>query len=119
MKTEYHSITAYITKDGSLVRELMHPATHKNAKQSLAQAIIPMGTRTRLHRHIHSEELYHITSGRGRMTLADEVFNVSAGDTLCIKPGISHCIENMGDQDLVVLCCCSPAYSHDDTELLE
>jgi len=119
MKTEYHSITAYITKDGSLVRELMHPAAHKNTKQSLAQAIIPVGTRTRLHRHIHSEEIYHITSGQGRMTLADEVFNVSSGDTLCIEPGILHCIENTGDQDLVVLCCCSPAYSHDDTEMLE
>ncbi|HHI93744.1 MAG TPA: cupin domain-containing protein [Gammaproteobacteria bacterium] len=119
MKTEYQSIAAFITKDGSLVRELMHPATHKNAKQSLAQAIIPMGVRTYLHRHVHSEELYHVTAGQGRMTLADEVFDVSAGDTLCINPGVAHCIENTGNADLVILCCCAPAYSHDDTELLE
>ncbi len=119
MKTEYQSIAAYITKDGSLIRELMHPAMHKNVKQSLAQAIIPIGARTQLHRHIHSEELYHITSGQGRMMLDDEIFDVSAGDTLCINPGSSHCIENIGDQDLVILCCCAPAYSHEDTELLE
>ncbi len=119
MKTEYQSIAAYITKDGSLIRELMHPAIHKNSKQSLAQAIIPVGVRTQLHRHMHSEELYHVTSGRGRMTLADEVFDVSVGNTLCIKPGVAHCIENIGDRELVILCCCAPAYSHDDTELLE
>ncbi len=119
MKTEYQSIAAFITKDGSLIRELMHPATHKNAKQSLAQAVIPVGTRTQLHRHVRSEELYHITSGQGRMTLADEIFTMSVGDTLCIPPGIAHCIENIGDKDLVILCCCAPAYSHDDTELLE
>ncbi len=119
MKTEYQSITAFITKDGSLIRELMHPATHKNTKQSLAQAIIPVNTRTQLHRHMHSEELYHITSGQGRMTLADEMFTVSVADTVCILPGTAHCIENIGDEDLVILCCCSPSYSHDDTELLE
>jgi len=119
MKTEYQSITAYITKDGSLIRELMHPTMHKNAKQSLAQATIPVGARTQLHRHIHSEELYHIISGQGRMTLANEMFVVSVGDTLCIPPGTAHCIENIDDEDLVILCCCAPAYSHDDTELLE
>jgi len=119
MKTEYQSITAYITKDGSLIRELMHPAIHRNAKQSLAQAIIPIGVRTQLHRHMHSEEIYHVISGQGRMTLAEEIFDVSVGDTLCINPGVAHCIENIGGRDLVILCCCAPAYSHDDTELLE
>jgi len=118
MKTEYQSIAAFTTKDGSLVRELMHPATHKNVRQSLAQAIISPGARTQLHRHMCSEELYHITSGQGRMMLADEMFIVSAGDTVCIPPGTAHCIENIGDKDLVILCCCAPAYSHDDTELL-
>lgn len=119
MKTEYRFIDAFITKDGSLIRELMHPAIHKNAKQSLAQATIPVDARTQLHRHMRSEELYHITSGQGCMTLADETFTVSAGDTLCIPPDTAHCIENIGDEDLVILCCCAPAYSHDDTELLE
>ncbi|NOX91072.1 MAG: cupin domain-containing protein [Gammaproteobacteria bacterium] len=119
MKTEYQFIDAFVTKDGSLIRELMHPAMHKNTKQSLAQAVIPVATRTRLHRHVRSEELYHITSGQGRMTLADEIFIVSEGDTLCIPPGAAHCIESIGDMDLVILCCCAPAYSHDDTELLE
>ena len=38
MKTHYQDITAFITKDGSLIRELMHPAVHGgNWAQSLAE----------------------------------------------------------------------------------
>lgn len=119
MKTRYGDIKPFITKDGSLIRELMHPAEHGNRAQSLAEATIPEGVRTLLHRHRESEELYHITAGQGRMSLNGEQFDVAAGDTVCILPGLSHCIENAGKGELKILCCCSPPYAHDDTELLE
>lgn len=115
----YASVPAYVTKDGSIIRELMHPAVHDNTNQSLAEAMVPPGTRTRLHRHQRTEELYHITSGEGRMTLGTETFLVRVGDTLCIPPGTPHCIEALGAEPLRLLCCCAPAYSHGDTELLE
>jgi mannose-6-phosphate isomerase-like protein (cupin superfamily) len=118
MKTRYADINPYITKDGSEIRELMHPKQHGNLAQSLAEAIIPAGQTTRLHRHEVTEELYHITSGSGRMTLGEQQFSVSAGDTLCIPPGTPHCIANTGTEPLHILCCCSPAYAHTDTELL-
>ena len=114
-----NQITPYRTKDGSIIRELMHPQHHGNAAQSLAEARVPMGTRTRLHRHRQTEELYHITQGQGVMTLNKERFPVQVGDTVCIPPGTAHCIENSGDEELRLLCCCSPAYRHEDTELLE
>lgn len=96
----------------------MHPERHGNRKQSLAEAVIGVGQTTRLHYHEKSEELYHITRGKGRMTLGEEQFDVQAGDTICIPPGTTHCIENSGDADLHLLCMCSPAYSHDDTFLM-
>ena len=117
-RTRYPEIEAYTTKDGSLIRELMHPAQHGNQQQSLAEAIVKPGDRTALHRHQHTEELYHVTKGNGLMTLGDKQFEVTAGDTIAIKPGTPHCIENTGQQDLHILCCCSPAYSHEDTELI-
>jgi mannose-6-phosphate isomerase-like protein (cupin superfamily) len=117
--SQREDIAAYVTKDGSLIRELMHPALHNNQQQSLAEATIPVGCKTKLHRHGQSEELYHITTGRGHMTLGDEVFAIEVGDTVCIPPGTAHCVENRGDSELVILCCCAPAYSHADTELLE
>jgi mannose-6-phosphate isomerase-like protein (cupin superfamily) len=115
----YRAVKPYKTKDGSTIRELMHPAVQGNLAQSLAEAIIPVGTRTILHQHHKTEELYHVTAGRGLMTLGDACFAVKVGDTVLIPPGVPHRIEAAGFKALHILCCCSPAYSHDDTELLE
>ncbi len=118
MRNRYEDLPAFVTKDGSLVRELMHPQSHLNEAQSLAEAIVGIGMSTALHRHLSSEELYHVASGSGEMMLGDEVFEVSAGDTICILPGIPHSIRNTGEVELRILCASSPPYSHEDTELL-
>jgi mannose-6-phosphate isomerase-like protein (cupin superfamily) len=112
-------ITAYITKDGSEIRELLHPNQHAVKNQSLAEARIPPGTRTIRHLHNLTEEIYHITQGSGRMQLGEESFMVCVGDSIAIAPGTPHCIENTGQETLQILCCCAPAYSHEDTVLLE
>lgn len=120
LKTHYRNIEPFVTQDGSVIKELMHPAQSSIAeKQSLAEAVVAPGQSTKLHRHLLSEELYHITGGQGVMTLATEMFEVAVGDTVCISPGTPHRIKNTGDADLKILCCCAPAYAHDDTELLE
>ena len=118
MHTSREESRPYITKDGSEIRELMHPEVHGNCNQSLAEAIIHPGCETRLHQHRLSEELYHVLSGSGQMTLGQRVFSVAEGETICIEPGVRHKIKNTAYQDLVILCCCSPPYSHDDTKLL-
>ena len=118
MKTTREDSPPYTTKDGSTIRELMHPAVHGNAAQSLAEASVPPGGVTALHRHALTEELYYIIEGRGRMTLGERTFEVAPGDTVLIAPQTPHCIENIGSGTLRFLCCCSPAYTHEDTELL-
>lgn len=118
IKSRYQDIPPYITKDGSEIRELMHPTVQGNDKQSLAEAIIPAGKQTLLHRHHSSEELYHITAGHGVMQLGEQKFEIRVGDTIAIPPGTAHAVENYGREPLKMLCCCSPPYSHDDTELL-
>ncbi|UCG11387.1 MAG: cupin domain-containing protein [Deltaproteobacteria bacterium] len=117
-KTKYDDIEPYTTKDGSIIRELMHPDVHGNSEQSLAEATIPIGSSTTLHQHPDSEEIYHITAGSGCMYLGVEVADVVVGDTVCIPPGTPHRVENTGRTVLKILCCCSPPYSHTDTELL-
>jgi mannose-6-phosphate isomerase-like protein (cupin superfamily) len=109
---------AYITLDGSSIRELMHPGVHGNANQSLAEASVPVGGATAPHRHRVSEELYFILAGRGRMRLGDAEFSIEPGDTILIPPGTVHCLRNIGDETLRLLCCCAPAYRHDDTEMV-
>jgi mannose-6-phosphate isomerase-like protein (cupin superfamily) len=118
-QTRYADVPAYITKDGSEIRELMHPSLHGNRLQSVAEATVPPGAPMQLHRHAVTEELYHISSGRGLMTLGDTCFTVGVGDTVLIAPGMPHSIEATGAEPLRILCCCSPPYSHEDTELLE
>jgi mannose-6-phosphate isomerase-like protein (cupin superfamily) len=118
MKSSHADAAPYVTKDGSEIRELMHPAVHGNRAQSLAEATVPPGGETLLHRHRVTEELYHVTAGAGLMTLGNDTFDVRAGDTVCIPPGTPHRIRNTGAAPLRILCACAPAYSHQDTELL-
>ena len=119
MRTRYADVPPYVTKDGSTIRELMHPAAHGNRLQSLAEATVDAGSRTQLHRHALTEELYHVTAGTGLMILGDATMEVGPGDTVLIPPGTPHCIEATGTEPLRILCCCSPPYSHEDTELLD
>lgn len=118
IKIEYDAVDPYTTKDGSVIRELIHPDLHGNKKQSLAEATIPPDFITELHRHAKSEEIYHILSGTGRMVLEMEQFGVAPGDSILIPPGTPHQIQNTGTAPLKILCCCAPAYSHGDTELM-
>ena len=118
MRTHYQDIKAFITKDGSEIRELMHPNTHRNSRQSLAEATVAVGSQTQKHKHKLTEELYYITQGTGLMSLGEEQFEVQVGDTICINPGTIHNIKNTGNVPLKILCCCSPPYSDADTELV-
>lgn len=116
--TRGEEVAPFVTKDGSLIRELMHPSQHASTTQSLAEATVTAFAATTLHRHHESEELYYILGGHGMMTLGAEVFAVHPGDTVCISPGVAHRIQNIGDTPLRILCCCSPPYADADTELL-
>ena len=109
IKSSYFEVAPYVTKDGSEIRELMHPAHHGNRTQSLAEATVAPLVKTALHRHSETEEIYHITQGQGRMTLGADTFDVVTGETVCIPPGTPHCIENTGREALRILCACAPA----------
>ena len=109
--------TPFVTKDGSIIRELLAHRNSSIRQQSLAEAIVPPGIRTERHHHPKTEEIYYILSGVGRMWIGAEERSVQPGDAIAIPPGNSHCIENNGDVDLVFLCCCAPGYEHEDTVL--
>ena len=49
------------------------------------------------------------------MRLASDEADVGAGDCVVIPPGVAHKLWNTGDEPLVLLCCCAPAYSDADT----
>ena len=110
----------YVTRDGSTIREWAGPGyTAAAVNQSLAEATVAPGASTIAHYHRRSEELYLVTSGSGRLRVGAEEREVRAGDCVVIPPGEPHQLHNNGDADLVVVCACSPAYSHEDTFLVE
>jgi mannose-6-phosphate isomerase-like protein (cupin superfamily) len=112
-------VTAFITKDGSEIRELL---AHRNSairNQSLAEARLPVGASTQEHYHSKAEEIYYITHGTGRMRIEGEVREVKPGDAIAIPPGQKHKLWNTGAEVLRLLCCCAPAYEHDDTVITE
>ena len=109
----------FTTADGSEIRELAGVPSGNSEHQSLAEATVPPGRQTFEHYHRASEEIYLFTAGAGRMRLGDVERDVRAGDCVVIPPGVRHKLWNEGAEPLVLLCCCAPPYSHEDTVLLE
>jgi mannose-6-phosphate isomerase-like protein (cupin superfamily) len=110
-------VPPYVTKDSSLIREIVHPQHSPAKNQSLAEATVQPGCVTEAHFHTRSEEIYYILHGQGEVNIEGETSTLSKGDAVVIAPGARHQIRNSGAEDLVVLCCCAPAYSHEDTTL--
>jgi len=111
-------LPAFITLDGSGIREIAGPSWTPARNQSLAEATVPVGGETIPHYHVQAEELYFFQRGTGTLRLAGETRDVRPGDCAVIPPGVEHQLVNTGDEDLVLLCCCAPAYSDEDTVLL-
>jgi mannose-6-phosphate isomerase-like protein (cupin superfamily) len=112
-------VSAFTTKDGSEIRELL---AHRNScirNQSLAEARLPPGKGTTPHYHPLTEEIYYILVGTGLMQVGEERQSVGPGDAIAIPPGAFHQITNTGSETLRFLCCCAPAYEHVDTILVE
>ena len=110
-------VEAFVTKDGSEIRELL---AHRNScirNQTLAEARLPAGASTTAHHHVRTEEIYYVLEGRGLMRVGDETREVGPGDAIAIPPGAVHQMANTGTAVLKFLCCCAPGYEHDDTVL--
>jgi mannose-6-phosphate isomerase-like protein (cupin superfamily) len=110
---------AFVTADGSTIRELAGIPSQNAENQSLAEAVVPPGGSTIAHLHRRSEEIYLFTDGSGRMRLGEDERAVRAGDCVVIPPGVAHKLWADDREPLILLCCCAPPYSHADTELLE
>ncbi len=115
------SVPAFITKDGSTIREILAPRNAPEAicNQSLAEATLIPGAATEPHYHCVTEEIYYILRGNGRLHIGNRFRSVGPGDGIAIPPGAPHCMTNTGNEDLVFLCCCAPAYTHEDTVMVD
>lgn len=113
------AVPAFITKDGSEIRELLAYRNSSIRNQSLAEARLPVGGSTQEHYHPKAEEIYFITCGTGRIRIEGETRDVKVGDAIAIPPGQRHKLWNTGTEVLKLLCCCAPGYENDDTVITE
>jgi mannose-6-phosphate isomerase-like protein (cupin superfamily) len=111
------NVEPYETKDKSTIRELYNPDNAPVEGFSVAEAEVGTGAETEAHLHKTSQEVYYVIEGTGTVWLDNQPFEVKTGDSLLITPGTPHKIK-AGENGIRVLCICSPAYSHHDTELL-
>lgn len=106
-------VKSFRTLDGSLVREIFNP--DNSAAENFSVALAEVDSETRLHKH-HFEEVYYVLEGSGAISVSGERREVFAGDCILIPKESPHNIKPAGR--LRILCFCSPAYSHERTELL-
>ena len=114
-----NEVPPFTTKDGSEIRELLAHCNSAIRHQSLVEARLPVGGATQEHFHPRAEEIYYLTQGIGKIRIENETRDVRAGDTIAIPPGQKHKLWNTGDETLRLLCCCAPAYEHNDTIITE
>jgi mannose-6-phosphate isomerase-like protein (cupin superfamily) len=78
---------------------------------SIARARVRPGVTTTWHRLDGIVERYVILRGKGRVEVGDlPPTVVSEGDLVRIPPNVPQRITNVGDEDLVFFCICTPRF---------
>jgi mannose-6-phosphate isomerase-like protein (cupin superfamily) len=76
---------------------------------SLARARVPAGVTTARHA-LSVDERYVVETGRGRVEVGGMEADVGPGDVVLIPRGTLQRIRNLGAEDLVFLCICTPRF---------
>lgn len=54
--------------------------------------------------HVQKEdEIYYVLSGKGSMTLDGKAVEITPGTAVLTRPGSSHSLKQVGDEDLVIM----------------
>lgn len=79
--------------------------------QSIARARVAPGVTTALHKLTVTSETYFILSGNGEVELNEDITKkVGPGDVVRIPEEMPQRIKNIGNEDLIFLCFCVPAF---------
>ena len=106
-----------VTDTGEIITELVGKAVTPvlDPRHSLARIVLPPGKSSSTHYHKNTEETYFILAGEGWMSVDEEEFNLVPGDVCYLAPGDTHWIGNKGNEDLIFLAVCAPAWIPEDS----
>jgi len=102
------------TAHGSEIRPLIDRTTSDITQCSLAEEMLPPGCAVTPHHHRDIEEIYYLVSGRGLMTVGDEIQEVNAGDAVYVPRGHRHTLQNTGTETIKLILVCGPAFFYED-----
>ena len=102
------------TAHGSEIRPLIDRTTSGITQCSLAEEMLPPGCTVTPHYHREIEEIYYVVSGRGVMTVGDEISEVNAGDAVYVPRGRRHTLQNIGSEPIKLILVCGPAFFYED-----
>jgi mannose-6-phosphate isomerase-like protein (cupin superfamily) len=95
----------------------MEPGTHKGGGQTIGYSFFRKTPRLGLvfrkralkpgsgigYHEQKEDEIYYVLSGRGTMTIDGTSFEVGPGTAVLTRPGSSHGLKQIGDENLVIL----------------
>ncbi|MCF8040585.1 MAG: cupin domain-containing protein [Desulfarculaceae bacterium] len=103
-------LKVFTASDGCRLAEVIHPANDPvDAGISLSRAWLPPGEATKPH-YLDFLEIYYVLRGRGVLHQDDLSQEVGPESCVYLPPGSRQWLENTGQQDLVFLCVCHPAW---------
>ena len=99
----------FLTAEGCHILEVSNDEADPGV--SIARARVPAGGCTEWHWLEGTEERYLMISGRGRVDVEGlPPTEVGAGDVVRIPAGVGQRIVNIGAEDLVFFCICTPRF---------
>lgn len=108
----------YLTVEGCWILEVANDTDDPDA--SIARARVEPGVSTQWHALRGTAERYLIIQGLGRVELAESSpFEVAIGDVVRIPADVSQRITNIGEDDLIFYCVCTPRFRPENYHALE
>jgi len=106
------------TEERCHILELLNHPDDRNC--SLSRARVEPGITTAWHRLRDTDEIYYILSGVGQMEIGESFSQeVKPNDVIKIPKNTAQRIKNVGTEDLIFLCICTPAFGAECYEELE
>ncbi|MCW4018986.1 MAG: cupin domain-containing protein [Candidatus Bathyarchaeota archaeon] len=106
------SLKEYLTPERCYIFENWGLVSARDKNVSIARARVESGVTTKPHHLDGVQEIYLIAQGKGKVYVGNlEPTEVSVGDFVVIPPETSQSITNIGEEDLIFYCVCTPAFT--------
>ena len=110
------SSSEFYLEERCFITEILNSDQHPDV--SISKARVEPGVTTVLHRLKNTDEKYYLLSGKGRMEIDGEVSDVNTGDLVMIPANAHQRITNIGTDDLIFLCVCTPRFEMKNYEIM-